>query len=128
MLCALLVEGGEEIVLLSQVIAHSCNIGYETQSNLRLSKFNGVPVRSLKHLKRLIDIAAATGLDAVESNKGSGLATEIVTLAERTALQESQRERTSKNSGGAFVFEFANGMLIVLDAAAALQAQVQVCL
>ena len=41
------------MVLLSQVLAHSCNIGYETQRNLVLSKCNGELVRSLKHLKQV---------------------------------------------------------------------------
>ena len=49
----LLAEPDQEVVLLSQVLAHSCNIGYETQRNLVLSKCNGELVRSLKHLKQV---------------------------------------------------------------------------
>ena len=46
-------EEGEEIVLLSQVISHSCNVGYETYRNMQLKTYNGVKVKSMKHLKEL---------------------------------------------------------------------------
>ena len=45
----------EEVVLLSQVIAHKCNIGYETHRNMHLVSLNGNPIKSLKGLKRLVD-------------------------------------------------------------------------
>jgi hypothetical protein len=48
---------GEEIVLLSQVIAHACNIGYETHRNLRLVSFNGQKVENLAQLKKDIEKA-----------------------------------------------------------------------
>lgn len=48
---------GEEVVLLSQVIAHACNIGYETHRNLRLVSFNGKHVVNLAQLKKDIEKA-----------------------------------------------------------------------
>ena len=44
----------EEVVLLSQVISHSCNIGYETYRNLHLESFNGRRCCSMRHLKALV--------------------------------------------------------------------------
>ena len=48
-------ELGEEVVLLSQVISNKCNIGCETLRNLHLKKMNGEEVKSLKHLKNILD-------------------------------------------------------------------------
>jgi len=48
-------QDGEEVVILSQVIAHTCNIGYEAYRNMHLKKFNGEMVSNLKHLKKMID-------------------------------------------------------------------------
>jgi len=47
-------EPGQELVLLSQVLAHTCNIGYENSRNMILQAFNGVKVLNLKHLKSLL--------------------------------------------------------------------------
>jgi S1-C subfamily serine protease len=88
----------EEVVLLSQVISHTCNIGYEMQRNTRLLAFNGIQVKNLKHLNSLI-IAAG--------RKQSADALGSVRLP--------------------FVFEFAAGQVIVLDGIAALAAQEQIC-
>lgn len=52
-------EEGEEIVLLSQVISHSCNVGYETYRNMQLKTYNGVKVKSMKHLKELFGKSTA---------------------------------------------------------------------
>ena len=90
----------QEVVLLSQVLAQNCNIGSETHRNLVLQSFNGVVVRSLKHLKHLIDVASGG-----------------VTLLEV--------EETKPNSNS-FVFEFQNGNVMVLNREAALAAQQQV--
>jgi PDZ domain len=58
-------EEEEEIVLLSQVIAHPCNIGYELQRNLHLTVFNDQKVTNLKRLKQLLDNCRSSG----DSNK-----------------------------------------------------------
>ena len=89
-------EDVEEVVLLSQVISHSCNIGYETYRNLHLVKFNGEKVRSMRHLKAMVDQA----MQRVE--QGGGRKDAFIML------------------------EFANGQVIVLDEEAAVGAQAQV--
>lgn len=46
---------GQEIVLLSQVLAHAVNIGYEGVSHLKALRFNGTKIRNVKHLAQLVD-------------------------------------------------------------------------
>ncbi|CAN0108707.1 unnamed protein product [Ectocarpus sp. 12 AP-2014] len=45
----------EDIVILTQVLAHEVNVGYEGFSNMQLLSFNGESVKSLRHLVRLAD-------------------------------------------------------------------------
>ncbi|KAL9181336.1 hypothetical protein ACHAXT_010141 [Thalassiosira profunda] len=47
-------QGGDEVVVLAQVLAHRANLGYENFFDLHLLKFNGAEVRSLGHLKEMI--------------------------------------------------------------------------
>jgi hypothetical protein len=47
-------QHGDEIVVLAQVLAHETNLGYEHLTDLHLLKFNGIEVRSLGHLNKLI--------------------------------------------------------------------------
>ena len=88
----------EEVVLLSQVISHNCNIGYEMQRNIKLVTFNGHTIRNLKHLSFLIQETVNQHLKTNDSN---------------SALP--------------FYFEFSGGQVIVLDGFRALKAQEQVC-
>lgn len=45
----------DEVVILAQVLAHRENLGYDKLTDLHLKKVNGKEVRSLHHLKHLID-------------------------------------------------------------------------
>ena len=105
-------EFGEEVVILSQVIAHDCNRGYEMHRNMHLKHFNGVKVTSLKQLKGLIDAVQAEACakkpkaKAGRSKKG---ATGIVSSLEAP-----------------LIFEFSAGSCIVLEAEAAFSAQSQI--
>ncbi|EFH39318.1 hypothetical protein ARALYDRAFT_497185 [Arabidopsis lyrata subsp. lyrata] len=47
---------GEQIVILSQVLANEVNIGYEDMNNQQVLKFNGIPIRNIHHLAHLIDM------------------------------------------------------------------------
>ncbi|GFH14101.1 uncharacterized protein HaLaN_10090, partial [Haematococcus lacustris] len=47
-------NGDEEVVVLSQVLACSATLGYEDVYNVQLLKFNGEPVRNLRHLAELV--------------------------------------------------------------------------
>ncbi|PON96662.1 Peptidase S1C [Trema orientale] len=46
---------GEQIVLLSQVLANEVNIGYEDMSNQQVLKLNGMRIRNIHHLAHLVD-------------------------------------------------------------------------
>ncbi|KAG6515215.1 hypothetical protein ZIOFF_025600 [Zingiber officinale] len=46
---------GEEIVILSQVLANEVNIGYEDMGNQQVVKFNGTPIKNIRHLAHLVD-------------------------------------------------------------------------
>lgn len=46
---------GQEMILLSQVLAHAVNIGYEGVSHLRVSSFNGTKIQNMRHLTELVD-------------------------------------------------------------------------
>lgn len=46
---------GEEIVILSQVLANEVNIGYEDMGNQQVLKFNGTPIKNIRHLAHLVD-------------------------------------------------------------------------
>ena len=48
-------EKSDQVVILSHVLAHRENLGYDTLGDLHLEKVNGQKVRSLQHLKCLID-------------------------------------------------------------------------
>ncbi|KAM3248764.1 protease Do-like 2, chloroplastic isoform X1 [Capsicum annuum] len=46
---------GEQIVILSQVLANEVNIGYEDLSNEQILKMNGTRIRNIHHLAHLVD-------------------------------------------------------------------------
>ncbi|KAK4418196.1 Protease Do-like 2, chloroplastic [Sesamum alatum] len=46
---------GEQIVILSQVLANEVNIGYEDMSNEQVLKLNGTWIRNIHHLAHLVD-------------------------------------------------------------------------
>ncbi|XP_030946921.1 protease Do-like 2, chloroplastic isoform X3 [Quercus lobata] len=48
---------GEQIVVLSQVLANEVNIGYEDMSNQQVLKFNGTRIKNIRHLAHLVDSA-----------------------------------------------------------------------
>ncbi|XP_022727448.1 protease Do-like 2, chloroplastic isoform X1 [Durio zibethinus] len=45
---------GEQIVILSQVLANEVNIGYEDMSNQQVLKFNGTRIKNIRHLAHLV--------------------------------------------------------------------------
>ncbi|KAJ0980706.1 hypothetical protein J5N97_008961 [Dioscorea zingiberensis] len=46
---------GEQIVILSQVLANDANIGYEDMGNQQVLKLNGTRIRNIRHLAHLVD-------------------------------------------------------------------------
>lgn len=46
---------GEQIVILSQVLANEVNLGYEDMGNQQVLKFNGIRIKNIHHLAHLVD-------------------------------------------------------------------------
>nr|CAB3460206.1 unnamed protein product [Digitaria exilis]CAB3502478.1 unnamed protein product [Digitaria exilis] len=46
---------GEQIVIVSQVLAHEVNIGYEHMGNQQVIKLNGTAIKNIHHLAHLVD-------------------------------------------------------------------------
>ncbi|KAL4395361.1 protease Do-like 2, chloroplastic isoform X1 [Arachis hypogaea] len=46
---------GEQLVILSQVLANEVNIGYEDMGNQQVLKFNGTRIKNIHHLAHLVD-------------------------------------------------------------------------
>ncbi|XP_062230746.1 protease Do-like 2, chloroplastic [Phragmites australis] len=46
---------GEQIVIVSQVLAHEVNIGYEHMGNQQVMKLNGTVIKNIHHLVHLVD-------------------------------------------------------------------------
>ncbi|KAJ6343608.1 hypothetical protein OIU76_005366 [Salix suchowensis] len=46
---------GEQIVILSQVLANEVNFGYEDMSNQQVLKLNGTQIKNIHHLAHLVD-------------------------------------------------------------------------
>ncbi|KAJ4727591.1 Protease Do-like [Melia azedarach] len=46
---------GEQMVILSQVLANEANIGYEDMGNQQVLKFNGTRIKNIHHLAHLVD-------------------------------------------------------------------------
>ena len=130
-------EADEEVVLLSQVIAHNCNIGYEMYKNLHLKAFNSVKVKNLRHLKTLLDT-----LETETSNSSSGKKGNKSSTSKTNTIDSTSSSGESTGSGNSvdsdksskkpllpksMVFEFTNGQIIVLDGNQAFRAQAQIC-
>ena len=49
----------EQVVVLSQVLAHSSNVGYEHLNNMLVRKFNDAPVRNLRELLAAVEANTA---------------------------------------------------------------------
>ncbi|XP_021279604.1 protease Do-like 2, chloroplastic isoform X1 [Herrania umbratica] len=45
---------GEQIVILSQILANEVNIGYEDMGNQQVLKFNGIRIKNIHHLAHLV--------------------------------------------------------------------------
>lgn len=66
----LLANQESQIVLLSQVLSHSCNIGYETNRNLRLLKCNDHSITNLSQLQKIVATMNGTGTLSFEFSTG----------------------------------------------------------
>ena len=115
-------QAGDQAVLLSQVLAHPVNIGYETVRNILLEKFNGEKVTSLAHLKALLEAAEA-------SAGGGGLLVGATGTAPASASAPAPATGVPPPppSLPPLVFEFATGQVVVLDSGRASAVRGELC-
>lgn len=127
-------EQEEEVVMLSQVIAHSCNIGYEMNKNLHLKSLNNIPIKNLKQLKSILDQYEIQKSDILENTKSSktSLKSKISKTKSKIVKNSDSVEKEVENgldvllTSKALVFEFTNDQVVVLDAIEAFDAKEQV--
>jgi hypothetical protein len=92
-------SSNEEAVLLSQVIAHNCNIGYESMENMLLSNINGVKITNMQQVKDMID----------------------------SIRVRVQKKKILKPKEKNLMFEFSNHRVVILDAMDAFAAEDIIC-
>lgn len=73
-------------MLLSQVLSHSCNIGYETNRNLRLLKCNDQSITNLSQLQKLVAAINGTGTLSFEFSTG-----QIMIMSAAAALDSNEQ-------------------------------------
>lgn len=98
----------EEIVVLSEVLAHPCNVGYETYRNLRVVACNGQPVLNLHQLRAMVE-AALEDLPLDDDAAGGRLSS------------------AASSSSALLSFTCHGGAMVVLDVAQVRRAQRQIC-
>jgi hypothetical protein len=88
------------VVVLSHVLAHSCNIGYENCHNLVLQRVQGVAVRNLAHLQTLLAEADRDAAQSIVLDFANGAVVVLDRLAALAAAhQVSCRELLQLRSG-----------------------------
>lgn len=98
-------QEGDEVVVLAQVLAHRANRGYEHFFDLHLLKFNDIEVRSLLHLKDLVDNSNAEYMTFEFAPKDGG---RIVVL-DRVNNEQVTKEVCGEHSiGKHFVLDLAD--------------------
>lgn len=81
-----LTEEGHQVVILSKVLAHPCNVGFHSLSNVVLDTFNSVAVRNVAHLAQLV---AACDTEALifEFQRPTNDGKELVVLSRKECQQ-----------------------------------------
>lgn len=82
----------DEVVVLSQVLAHQENLGYDTLADMHLQRVNDQRVRSLVHLKRLIEECKDS---FIQLELGPG---DNIIILEREALERVTQEVCDEHS------------------------------
>lgn len=81
-------EEGRQVVILTKVLAHPCNVGFHSLSNIVLDSFNGIPVRNVAQLAQAVASCESSSL-AFELLRPAGDGKELVVL-DRDACNEAQ--------------------------------------
>lgn len=84
-------EEGLQIVILSKVLAHPCNVGYHTLSNVVLDTFMGKPVRNVAELASAVARCTAPLLTFEFQRSPGGEGKELVMLS-REECQQAEDE------------------------------------
>jgi len=80
----------QEIVLLSQVLVHEVNTGYQHTTNIQVKKFNGIEIRNLQHLVSLVEATSDT--EAPSEYVRFDLEFERAIVLERTQAEQASTE------------------------------------
>lgn len=98
--------------------------------NLQLKSLNSIPVKNLKHLKRLIDDIETNYEDkdaiTTDTSKSEKIVKSSVKPKTKKSAKKTEIASESMNDFKPMVFEFSNDQLIVLDANEAREARLQV--
>lgn len=81
---------GRQVVVLSRVLAHSCNFGYHSLGNVVLHMFNRVPVHNLAQLAELVE-ACTSDFYEFEFLRSTGVGMDLVVL-DKTECMEAERQ------------------------------------
>ncbi|CAE8635265.1 unnamed protein product [Polarella glacialis] len=83
-------EEGRQIVILSKVLAHPCNVGYHSLNNVVLESFGGAPVRNVAELARAVAACKDSHL-VFQFKRPAGDGKELVVLS-REECSKAQKE------------------------------------
>lgn len=82
----------DQVVILSHVLAHRENLGFDSLADLHLLKVNGQTVHSLSHLKRLLDQCQDTFV------RFDFAPNDVIIVLERSSLEKVTQEVCQENS------------------------------
>jgi hypothetical protein len=101
----------EEVVILSQVLTHEVNMGYQTMTDAQITHVNKELIVNLKHFKTVVDKAVKAFLDGKAAAESD--ATPAVT-------GEGEVEKEASSASVHLSLDLKDGRVVVLDIAAAL--------
>ena len=87
------------MVLLSQVLSHQINIGYEHLNNMHVLGVNGTKVRNLAHLVELVEASSSKFLTFDLAPNDEMVVLEAAALAAATGEILAQHNISSARSG-----------------------------
>jgi len=82
-------EEGRQVVILSKVLAHPCNAGFHSLSNVVLDTFGAMPIRNVAHLAEAVTACEAMAL-VFEFLRPLGDGKELVVLDRAECLAAEQ--------------------------------------
>jgi PDZ domain len=128
-LCELAMEAlpdfaDEQIVILSSVLPHEINTGYQRYIDIQVCKVNGIPVRNLKHLTLLID-SIVSGKELADPY-GTDQKIQSRKLAKPGLVDEHTGDVATPIASNSITLELTGGRLIIIDCNAAAKAEQEI--